>query len=144
MSESRRILLAGVVAVIAAGCGGQKLRDGFVEAYGTVTLDKAPLAGAQVEIITEKGTSYGRTDSSGRYVAEYSRSLKGVGKGPAKVKIRTGIVYPDEDTSGLKVDAKTGDFKKEEKVPAKYNTKSDLKIEITETGAPYNFELTTQ
>jgi hypothetical protein len=137
-------LLAGIVAIAATGCGGQKLKNGFVEVHGTVTLDKAPLADAQVEIITEKGTSYGRTDSSGRYVAEYSRTLKGAGTGPAKVKIRTSIVYPGEDTSGLKVDPKTGDFKKEEKVPAKYNTKGDLKIEITENGAPYNFELTAQ
>jgi hypothetical protein len=135
-------VLAGLAAVAAAGCSGQKLRDGFAEVHGTVTLDKAPLADAQVEIVTEKGTSYGRTDSSGRYVAEYSRSLKGAAAGPATVKIRTSIVYPGEDTSALKVDPKTGDFKKEEKLPAKYNTKSELKIEIKENGGPYDFDLT--
>ena len=143
---SRAILcvLAGVVATTAVGCGGQKLRDGFVEMYGTVTMDKEPLADAQVEIVTEKGTSYGRTDSSGRYVAEYSETLKGAGKGPAKVRIRTSIVFPGEDTSGLKVDPRTGDFKKEEKVPAKYNTKSELKVELKDDGAPYNFDLTAK
>jgi hypothetical protein len=137
-----RWLLAGSVALVAAGCGGKTLREGFVEVYGTVTLDQEPLANAQVEIVTEKGTSYGRTDSSGKYVAEYSTGLKGAGKGPAKVRIRTSIVYPGEDTSGLKVDPKMGDFKKEEKVPAKYNSKSDLTIDIKENGAPYNFDLT--
>jgi hypothetical protein len=136
-------VLAGCLAAAAWGCGGQKLREGFVDMHGTVTLDKQPLPDAQVEIVTEKGTSYGRTDSSGRYVAEYSTGLKGAGKGPAKVKIRTSIVYPGEDTSSLKVDPKTGDFKKEEKVPAKYNTKTELKVDITEGDKPYDFELTS-
>lgn len=136
-----RYLLAGFVALIVSGCGGQKLREGFAEVHGTVTLDKEPLSNAQVEIVTDKGTSFGRTDSSGRYVAEYSTGLKGAGKGSARVRIRTNVVYPGEDTSQLKVDTKTGDFKKEELLPPKYNVKTELKIEITDAGAPYNFEL---
>lgn len=136
-----RCLLTGFLLLLSTGCGGQKLRDGFADVHGTVTLDKEPLANAQVEIVTDKGTSFARTDAAGHYVAEYSTGLKGAGKGSARVRIRTNVVYPGEDTTQLKVDAKTGDFKKEELLPPKYNSKTELKIEITDDGAPYNFEL---
>ena len=106
------------------------------EAHGTVTLDEKPLPNAQVEIQTRKGTSYGRTDQNGHYVAEYSQGLKGAGKGEAKIRIRTNVTFPDEDTSKLEYDSNTGDYRKEELVPKKYNARSELTVEITDDGAP--------
>ena len=117
------------------------MREGFAEAYGPVTLDDKPLPNAQVEIETEKGTSYGRTDQNGRYVVEYSQGLKGAGKGKATVRIRTNVTFPDEDTSQLEYDSNTGDYRKEELVPARYNGRSELTVEITDDGAPYDFHL---
>lgn len=139
------LLFAAVAGLLLAGCGRQQLREGFAEAYGTVTLDEKPLPNAQVEIETPgKGTSYGRTDQNGRYVAEYSQRLKGAGKGTATIRIRTNVTFADEDTSKLEYDSNLGDYRKEELVPAKYNSRSELTVEITDDGAPYDFHLTSQ
>lgn len=123
------------------GCSRQKMREGFVDVRGTVTLDGEPLHNAQVVIETATGTSFARTDRNGVYVAEYSKSLKGAGIGPATVRISTKEVFPDEDVSDLKVDPRTGDHIKPELVPPRYNKKSELKIQIEAGGAPYNFDL---
>ena len=123
------------------GCNRQKMREGFVDVRGTVTLDGEALHNAQVIIETANGTSFARTDVNGKYVAEYSKSLKGAGVGPATVRISTKEVFPDEDVSDLEVDPRSGDHIKLELVPAKYNKKTELKIEIKTGGAPYDFDL---
>lgn len=124
-----------------SGCSGKKMRDGFVDVRGTVTLDGDPLPNAQVTIETTNGSSFARTDRNGNYIAEYSRSLKGAGVGDATVRISTREIFPDEDVSGLEVDPRSGDHIKPELVPVKYNKKSELKITIENGGGPYNFEL---
>ena len=142
--RSRRIsqlLFVCCSLTVLIGCNRQKMREGFVDVRGTVTLDGEPLHNAQVIIETANGTSFARTDVNGNYVAEYSKSLKGAGVGPATVRISTKEVFPDEDVSELEVDPRSGDHIKPELVPAKYNKKSELKIEIKTGGAPYNFEL---
>lgn len=135
------LVLCGAV-LFPVGCSGQKMREGFVDVRGTVTLDDEPLPDAQIIIETPNGTSFARSDSEGRYVAEYSKSLKGAGTGAAIVRISTKEVFPDEDVSGLKIDPRSGDHVKPELVPAKYNSKSELTIEIKPGGAPYDFKLT--
>lgn len=126
---------------LMAGCGGQKLRDGFADVEGTITLDGEPLPNAQVIIETERGSSFARTDARGHYVAEYSKTLKGAAPGAATVRISTKEVFPDEDVSQLKIDPRSGDHVKPELLPDKYNRKSELKIEILEGGGPYDFAL---
>ena len=120
------------------------MREGFTEAFGTITLDGAPLDNAEIILETPKGMSYGRTDSSGNYSAQYSRTLTGAGIGTAKVRISTKVVFPDESLEDVKRDPKTGEYAKQERVPANYNAKSKLTVEIKEGGAPYNFELTSK
>jgi hypothetical protein len=127
-----------------AGCSKPTMREGFTEAFGTITLDGAPLDNAEIILETPKGMSYGRTDSSGNYSAQYSRTLTGAGIGTAKVRISTKVVFPDESLDGVKRDPKTGEYAKVERVPAMYNAKSKLTVEIKEGGAPYNFELTSK
>jgi hypothetical protein len=127
-----------------AGCSKPTMREGFTEAFGTITLDGAPLDNAEIILETPKGMSYGRTDSAGNYSAQYSRTLTGAGIGTAKVRISTKVVFPDESLDGVKRDPKTGEYAKVERVPAMYNAKSKLTVEIKEGGAPYNFELTSK
>jgi len=130
---------------VFGGCTKQvATREGFTDVTGTVTLDGQPLKNAQLIFETEKGISYARTDAAGRYQAEYSRSLAGVGKGKATVRISTKVSFPDEDVSKLKRDPRTGDLEKEELVPPKYNAKSELAVEIKEGGGPYDFQLTSK
>lgn len=137
------LILVGTLS-LAVGCSGQKMREGFVDVRGTVTLDGEPLPDAQIIIETKNGTSFARTDENGGYIAEYSKTLKGAAVGSAVVRISTKEVFPDEDVSGLKIDPRSGDHIKPERVPPKYNTKSELKIEIEGDGGPYDFKLTPQ
>ena len=123
------------------GCSKSNMREGFTEAFGTVTLDGAPLDNAEVIFETPKGMSYGRTDSAGKYTSQYSRTLTGAGIGTAKVRISTKVVFSDESLEGIKRDPKTGEYAKAERVPAAYNAKSKLTVEIKEGGAPYDFDL---
>jgi hypothetical protein len=134
-----------MILVITSGCSRQPpTRDGFTNVIGTVTLDGQPLKNAQLIFETDKGISYARTDASGRYQAEYSRSLSGVGKGKATVRISTKVSFPDEDVSSFKRDPRSGDLEKEELVPPKYNSKSELIVEIKDDGGPYDFRLTSK
>jgi hypothetical protein len=127
--------------LLAIGCSKSTMREGFTEAFGTVTLDGAPLENAEIIFETPKGMSYGRTNSSGNYTAQYSRTLTGAGIGTAKVRISTKAIFPDDSLEGVKRDPKTGDYSKPERVPAVYNAKSKLTVDIQEGGAPYNFDL---
>lgn len=132
-------------ATILAGCNRKPvLRAGFAEAHGKVTLDGKPLPNAQVILEAEKGTSYGRTNGQGDYIAEFSRSQVGAAKGKARVSISTKVPFPDEDTASLPVNPKTGEREKVEQVPAKYNKASTLTVQITDDGAPYNFDLSSK
>jgi hypothetical protein len=117
-------LLAGVIAV---GCSGQKKMEGLVPAYGHVTLDGEPLADAQVIFDhPQHPETFGRTDSSGYYKMEYTAHQSGAFVGKNKVSFSTG----DEEIG------------KPETIPAKYRTKkSKLTVDITDGGAPYDFDL---
>ncbi len=150
LPNARRVSrIISIVTILAltwtGGCTKQApTREGFTNVAGTVTLDGQPLENAQLIFETEKGISYARTDAGGRYQAEYSRSLGGVGKGKATVRISTKVSFPDEDVSKLKRDPKSGDLEKEERVPPKYNAKSELVVEIKDEGGPYDFRLTSK
>lgn len=132
------------LTVIVSGCGKPSMKDGFAEVWGTVTLDGKPLENAQVVFITAQGESFGRTDANGYYELQHTRTLKGAAIGPTTVKISTKPTFPDEDTTGLEYDPDTESYVKPERVPAKYNTETELKVEVTEDGGPYDFELRSQ
>ncbi|WP_428306362.1 carboxypeptidase-like regulatory domain-containing protein [Lacipirellula sp.] len=141
---SRELTIATfLLAVAMLGCGKPAMRDGFAEAYGTVTLDGQPLAGAHVTFENEKGTSFARTDSSGNYETEYSRTLKGAALGKHRISISTAVGSPDQDPSTLTRNPKTGEYEAPELVPAKYRKDAQIEIDVTADGAPYNFELTS-
>ncbi len=147
ISSHRWILILGfslpaiVIFCLTTGCRQQKLRDGFVDVRGTVTLDGDPLPNAQVVFETETGKSFARTDRYGKYTAQYNKTKRGAGTGRAVVRISTKEVFPDDDVTDLEIDPKSGEHIKPELVPDKYNQKSELLIEITDGGAPYDFEL---
>ena len=144
LTPSASIVRAGIIGLLLAGCSQTTLKEGFAPVHGIVTLDGAPLPNAEIVFETGKGRSIGRTDSNGAYHAEYSRTLHGAGTGPAKVKISTKVIFADENVADFDFNTQTGEHSKPELVPANYNTKSTLTIDITETGAPYNFDLVTK
>jgi hypothetical protein len=138
----RQILmhLAGicVVSCFFSGCSGSSL-PGRVN--GVVTLDGAALPEATITFfqVDENGQPIGRpsiasTDSSGRYVLQYSTSKSGIEPGTYKVSIST--FRAESLDNEEKVIPRV-----EEKVPAKYNTKSELKQEIPKGTTVLNFDL---
>lgn len=136
--------LLSMLLVVSSCSGKPDMKEGFARVYGTVTLDEKPLPNAQVIFSTEQGESYGRTDSSGYYEVENTRTLKGAAIGKAVVKISTKVVFPDEETEGLEYDEESESHVKKELVPARYNTNSELSVEVTEDGAPYDFNLSSK
>lgn len=140
---SRLTAATFLLAIATLGCGKPAMRDGFAEAYGTVTLDGQPLPGAHVTFENEKGTSFAVADAGGNYVAEYSRTLKGAPLGKNRILISTKVATPADDPSTLTLNPQTGDYEKPEVVPAKYRKDAPIEIDVTADGAPYDFELTS-
>jgi hypothetical protein len=110
------------------GCGGN---DELASVRGKVTLDGAPLEGAQVVFspTTAGSTAYGLTDSNGDYEMMFSDDEKGAWLGENVVRITT------EDVG-------TGDSPAtKEVVPAVYNIRSTLKASVEKKANTFDFEL---
>jgi len=133
-----RILLTTLLFSSLAGCGaGQQQADGLPReaVSGTVTLDGQPLSGASIEFVPAEPNSPGGTSGEvekGRFVIEGDR-------GPVAGSYRVLI----SSLLGTKVDASQppgeAPAPKKDPIPAKYNTKSDLKVEV-KAGGPNTFE----
>ena len=126
------LLLAAVLA--AAGCGGPKpdySSLNLTDVSGTVTLDGAPLEGAEVRFYDAGDRSryaYGRTDADGFYTLNYDSRMEGVKPGPKEIFIST--------SAGGANDPQTGG---PERVPARYNKKSTM-TETVEPGGAQTFD----
>lgn len=127
VAASTVLLLASVV-----GCGGN---SNVSTVSGTVTLDSQPLSDAVVKFSGKSGgsPSLGKTDSSGNYTLQYSRDVAGADIGDHTVSITTYQAGdPDSDPP---VPAAP------EKLPAKYNTKTELKASVAGGKNVVNFDL---
>jgi len=116
-----------VAAVLLTGCSGGEKKEGLVEACGTVTLDGEPLVDAQVTFDHPlHPETFGRTDSNGYYEMSYTATQEGAFAGENVVSFMTA----------------DGEAKPEERVPRQYlYGKSELRVNVTEEGGPYDFEL---
>lgn len=145
-----------VATIGTAGCDTTPRMDyssvGLVDAHGTVTLDGQPLPAAVVTFDSPEGTfSYGLTDAEGRYELQFDSDMQGVAPGPKTVRISTtrkilGLNSEDEGEEGEVSEEEaatpTGGAD-QEKVPAKYNEKSELTVEVTADRTQYDFDLTS-
>jgi hypothetical protein len=133
MGSSRSVLVMLMLCAALFGCGdsGASSKQPPLGAVtGTVKLDGQPLPDANVEFRGEAGRpTIGRTDSSGRYKMEYGPGMSGVPVGKHKVKISTKI-NPANDL--------------QDKVPPKYNEKSELISEVKAGDNTVDFDLTTK
>ena len=121
-----------VLCLLAAGCGSG---DDLARVKGTVTLNGEPLANATVDfrpVAPEGSPSAGETDEEGRYELMYSFEKRGAAPGEYVVSIRTAGTYFDEQGNELE---------REELVPPKYNTQSELKRTVEPGGNTFDFEL---
>lgn len=122
------------IAFLFLGCSSDNNVAGV---DGTVKLDGKPLKGALVKFTPQAGgrPSYGRTDDAGYYELAYTNDQEGAEIGKHSVSITT---Y--EDTGGYEDEGKGS----EEKVPAKYNSQTELVEEVPAGGATINFDLDSE
>jgi hypothetical protein len=100
------------------GCGDSP--ENLSTVTGQVTLDGAPLEGALVEFTpNDAGSpSYGRTDAQGKYELRFNREHEGATLGNNQVRISS---YDAGDPEGDPPRPAVP-----EKVPARYNVKTEL------------------
>ncbi len=124
------IALMSLTAIV--GCGGGNAYE-VAPVSGRVTLNDKPLAGATVTFepagtAAELGpSSFGKTDSDGRYVLEtVTNSEPGATVGNHVVRITADSEQKDSDAPDPS--AAVG------QIPLKYNLESELKFEVTPSG----------
>jgi hypothetical protein len=126
--------LAVVAALGVAGCGG-----GPAAVSGVVTLDGQPLDGAVVTFTPtaadEVGGSSGKTDAQGRYTL---RTVLGDKAGASVGKHKVAV-------SLYKENPKNPDQAGSERVPQRYNQKTELTFDVPAGGTDKaNFDLKTK
>ncbi|WP_437206289.1 carboxypeptidase regulatory-like domain-containing protein [Planctomicrobium sp. SH664] len=122
---------SAALLLLMAGCSQQEFQLGDVG--GTVTYDGQPLVGASVVFQPEGeiGTiSTDVTNSEGQYHLSFNRHEKGAIVGNHSVSI---IVWPSDDQpTAARI-----------KVPARYNTRTELFREVKPGSNRFDFELTS-
>ncbi len=130
----RLMLLGAFTLSLAMGCG--ESGPDLCSVEGTVTLDGQPLAKAIVDFQPDGGgerSSYdGQTDEAGHYLLHATASQKGAEPGNYTVHI-TLPKRADDDPN-----AKTAP-----KLPAKYNTQSELKATVKDGMNTFDWPLTS-
>jgi hypothetical protein len=121
-------------AMLMVGCGPSGPEVATVE--GMVTLDGKPLEGALVMFTPVAGgrPAAARTDEGGCYELQYTEDREGALLGEHIVSIST---YQEGDVS-------SGIANVPEKVPAKYNVKSDLKQTVEAGDNNFDFPLNSE
>lgn len=120
-----------IVQVLSAGCSSEATVDnaewrGLPRVTGTVTLDGTPLADATVSFESAENTSrVATTGALGKFTLNIEESGESV-IGKYAVRIHT---------------TAEGDFFKGDGVPARYNEKTELVVDILDGKNDFNFRL---
>jgi hypothetical protein len=127
--------------IVVAGCGGDDAYD-LAPVSGRVTLNGAPLAGAQVGLQPIGGGenpgpgSTGITDADGAYHMATIHGDSGAVVGKHRVQVWSN---PSREAPASDVDEKP----REERVPKRYNHLSELSLDVPAGGTDSaDFELT--
>lgn len=138
--------LAGVLLLVTSiGCNTSPQTDysqiNLQDVTGTITLDGQPLANAVVTFHDEAdGTfSYGLTDSAGAYRLQFDSQKEGCKPGKKRVEVSTTrkILGLNSTEEGGDPDAK----RPAEKIPERFNKKSELIVEVSPTARQHDFQL---
>jgi hypothetical protein len=100
---------------------------------GTVKFDGKPLAGATVTFMPmdESRSSEGVTNANGEYKLRFSASMMGAVVGEHKVEIRTAPKEVDPESKEKII----------ERLPGKYNNKTELNATLKSGSQTVNFDL---
>ena len=121
------------ICLLLVFCVGCSQQGGVVLApvSGVVKLDGVPVEGAGLEFIADAGgVSYGRTDASGNYYMSFGSSRTGALVGRNVVRI----------TAGDKVTVGNKKYESTEVFPKKYNTDSELVVEVARGSNRFDFD----
>ena len=115
---------------MACGCSGGGALPELAKVQGTVTLDGKPLEDAEVYFIPtfEARGSIGRTNGEGVYSLKFDDAHTGAAVGEHSVRIATRQASP-------------GSEPQPERVPEKYNVKSELKVDVAGGENVLDFDL---
>jgi hypothetical protein len=127
MSVNHSARIAPIVLLVAwAGCSESGPQVAPV--HGRVTLDGQPLPHASVVLrSSDNSPSGGRTDQNGNYQLIYKRGVMGAFIGSNDVS----ILEDTQVTHGP------------QRVPARYNEKSELQVDVKPGDNEINFDLTS-
>jgi len=130
-----------------AGCGGKTDQPDLGQVTGTVTLDGEPVSGIAVVFSPVDGRpARGTTNPEGKYDLIYIRQTRGTKIGRNRVEIAPSEEGDDEsadaegDESTPKPKTKSG----KPKIPARYNTKSELEADVKPGENVFDFKLESQ
>ena len=134
-SRSRVHLFCSLIApclLVVAGCGQDT--GGKIGIEGNVTMDRQPLATGTISFRPlEPGKSSGGTIKSGAYSLP---AMKGLMPGKYRVVIRA---LRDTNETYFNDESGEDEVVREQYIPEKYNTNTELTIELTADG-PSNFD----
>ena len=124
-------MIAIICVALLGGCGGD---PNIGNVSGKITLNGDPLEGAFVTFSPTRtegvgSTTYGKTDSGGSYRMIVSETKNGAYIGENIVRVKTGDLKAD------------GSGVIEEVVPANYNTKSELRVDVKTGSNTFDFDL---
>lgn len=146
--KSKRIcsalLVLSLFCLCQMGCGSRGDQPELGTVHGTVTLDGQPLVGVSVVFQPDNGRpSRGTTDAEGKYELIYIRQTKGAKVGPHRVEIAPSEDGGVEETEGDSEEGSAAGSKPagKPKVPARYNSKSELNVEVKSGANKLDFEL---
>lgn len=113
---------------------------------GVVTLNGKPLTGVGVVFQPENGRpAHGKTDAEGKYELTYIRQTKGTKVGPNRVEIaptEDGAESEEEEPGdGVAQNASKPSKSGKPVVPARYNVKSELKVDVKPGRNTFDFKL---
>lgn len=157
MSTQTGFVLPWICLLFTAGCGGVAPTTNYgkvtlLSVSGSVTLNGKPLPAAVVTFDAEDGQfSYGLTDSNGKFSLQFDSAKSGVTSGKKTVRISTtrkilGLNSKEEsggDDGGEGESSKTSP-RPTELVPARYNQKSELSVDVSSSKRHFEFPLVSK
>lgn len=137
----------GMLMMFTLGCNSSDQPD-LGQVTGTVTLDGQPLTGVAVVFQPDNGRpARGMTDAEGKYELTYIRQTKGTKVGSNRVEIAPSEEGESEESEDVEVaDGEPQPAAKVTKsgrpvVPARYNSQSELKVDVKAGENTFDFKL---
>ncbi|MEX0791508.1 MAG: Ig-like domain-containing protein [Pirellulaceae bacterium] len=136
-----------VILLSLPGCGGPTDQPELGQVNGTITLDGKPLSGIAVVFQPDNGRpAHGQTDAEGKYELTYIRQTRGTKIGHNRVEIAPS--EGEDDPAEDETDPDSLEVKRPVKsgkpgIPARYNTKSELEVDVKPGENTFDFELSS-